>query len=359
MPLAQDLNPEITSLKKWIGPLVEKSQRSPLQINALNESDCELIKLGGHGSEQILALTIDSVSEEIDWGLYRDPYTMGWVAATASLSDLAAVAAKPLGLLWSTLWRPDDSTAFKEKIAMGFYDAIKAENTSLLGGDSGHSSTLILSSVGVGICETGKTLTRMNIKAGDWILHSGSIGIGSALAMRFLRGEPEEDFPESLYRPRAQIELAQKLKGVAHAAIDTSDGLLSSFDTLCRLNGCEMELHFDPNHLNSHARMYCEERRLPLSLLWWAEHGDFQLLLAVTPENLQKALKIEPSLHILAQVTERSESKSSAWITQNSTRTAFDLSQARNLLHSLSENTQTLRGAVSTLADYARSHSWP
>ena len=354
--IRDELNPEIQALKKWIGPLVEKSNRSPQQINALNESDCELIQLG---SDQVLAITIDSVSEEIAWGLYQDPYTMGWVAAMASLSDLAAVAAQPIGLLWSTLWRTKDSIEFKEKVAQGFRDAIQTTKTPLLGGDSGQSSNLVLSSVGVGICETHTALTRLQIKAGDWIVHAGSIGVGSALALRFLRGEPESDFLESLYRPRAQIDLIQKLKSIVHAAIDTSDGLLSSFDTLRRLNGCEMELHFDPNHLDPQARQYCETRNLPLSLLWLAEHGDFQLLMAVSPENLIKAREIEPSLHVLARVIERSENSISAWVQHDQHPSRCDLAQARNLLHSLSENPETLRSAVSTLADYARSHSWP
>lgn len=356
MSLSTRINPEITALKAWIGPLVEKSHRSSRQLNALNESDCELIQLS---SDQTLALTIDSVSEEIAWGLYRDPYTMGWVTAMASLSDLAAVAAQPLGLLWSTLWRSDDSIEFKEKVARGFQDALQAENVALLGGDTGQSSALVLSSVGAGLCETQTALTRMRIKPGDWIVHSGSIGVGSALAMRFLRGEREEDFPESFYRPRAQVSLALKLRGIAHAAIDTSDGLLASFDTLSRLNGCEMELHFDPAHLDPQARKYCEARQLPLSLLWWAEHGDFQLLLAISPENMKKAREIVPELKILARVTHATETTSCVWITPSQTQIPFDLAQARNLLHSLSDNPQTLRSAVSVLADYARSHQWP
>ena len=70
--------------------------RAPAQVGALHETDAELIDLG---DGRLLALTVDAVVEEISAGLYRDPRTVGRIAAASSLSDLAAVGADALGVL--------------------------------------------------------------------------------------------------------------------------------------------------------------------------------------------------------------------------------------------------------------------
>lgn len=75
--------------------LTSSFQRSPQQINHLNESDSELLRLD---NDSILAITTDCIVEEIETGLYDDPYLIGWMLVVVNLSDLAAVGARPLGL---------------------------------------------------------------------------------------------------------------------------------------------------------------------------------------------------------------------------------------------------------------------
>ena len=77
--------------------LVKIFSRSPLQQNRLHESDAELINLPG--TNITLAITMDSIVEEIEAGLYTDPYLIGWMTVMVNASDLAAVGAKPLGIL--------------------------------------------------------------------------------------------------------------------------------------------------------------------------------------------------------------------------------------------------------------------
>ena len=52
----------------------------------------------------ILAITTDSIVEEIRLGLYDDPYLIGWMIVMVNLSDLAAVGADPLGILISEIF---------------------------------------------------------------------------------------------------------------------------------------------------------------------------------------------------------------------------------------------------------------
>ena len=62
-------------------------KRSPLQVNKIHESDSEIIKLKDN---IFLAITTDSISEEIETGLYDDPWLIGWMAVTpATMPDFS------------------------------------------------------------------------------------------------------------------------------------------------------------------------------------------------------------------------------------------------------------------------------
>ncbi len=63
----------------------------PIQINKLQESDSELLNINILENDQ-LAVTTDSIVEEIEMGIYKDPYLIGWMTVMVNMSDLAAVA---------------------------------------------------------------------------------------------------------------------------------------------------------------------------------------------------------------------------------------------------------------------------
>ncbi|MBP1683766.1 MAG: hypothetical protein H6Q27_1333, partial [Ignavibacteriaceae bacterium] len=85
---------------KIINSLISGFERSPHQLNYPHESDAEIIQLNDNTK---LAITTDSISEEISTGLYDDPYLIGWMIVTVNMSDLAAVGASPLGILISEI----------------------------------------------------------------------------------------------------------------------------------------------------------------------------------------------------------------------------------------------------------------
>ena len=85
---------------KIINSLISGFERSPHQLNYPHESDAEIIQLNDNTK---LAITTDSISEEISTGLYDDPYLIGWMIVTVNISDLAAVGATPIGILISEI----------------------------------------------------------------------------------------------------------------------------------------------------------------------------------------------------------------------------------------------------------------
>ena len=255
--------------------------RAPGQANAPHESDAELVELPGL-PEHYLAITIDTVAEEIRTGLYRDPTTMGWMAVMASLADLAAVGADPLGLVVSASTPPEAGPAFVEGIARGMEQACRSLGVFILGGDSNASPAVSLTGCAVGVVPRGAVLTRRGLEPGDALFLSGRAGAGNALGLVRLAGLPEEFFPEERYRPKARLSVGQTLRGRASACMDTSDGVLATLDQLMRLNGHGFEVGCDCSTiLGDDVLALCERARAPQWMMLAGPHGEFELAFTV------------------------------------------------------------------------------
>ena len=80
--------------------------------------------------------------------MYTEPETIGWVAAQATLSDLAACGCKPLGVLLSTIWQFGTQLNF-QKLLLHHFKVLKIQNCYLLGGDNGNANSTVISCVGL------------------------------------------------------------------------------------------------------------------------------------------------------------------------------------------------------------------
>jgi thiamine-monophosphate kinase len=256
--------------------------RSPAQANAPHESDAELIEVPGL-PERYLAITIDTVSEEILAGLYREPYTMGWVTVMASLSDLAAVGADALGLVVSASVPHAGDAAFVERAARGMEDACRSLGVFVLGGDSNAAANVSLSGCAVGLVPRDAVLTRRGVRPGDAVFLTGPAGAGNALALVRLAGLADDLFPEARYRPTARLAAGLILRGRAHACMDTSDGVLTTLDQLMRLNGCGFEVECDWGRLlSTDVLSLCARTGTPPWMMLAGPHGEFELVFSAS-----------------------------------------------------------------------------
>lgn len=290
--------PEIESLTRWLGT----PPRHPGQTHGLNESDSEVVKVAG---DRYLATTVDTLTEELQSGLYQDPYTQGWVAAMASLSDLAAVGAEPVGMLLSASFGPTHRDAVsKARLAEGFSDALRACSTHWLGGDQSSASSTSLTGVALGQLDS-PPLSRLGLQPGQLLLITRPWGMAAALGMRFVLGDAPEAFPESEFRPRARIEEGLWLRKHLPQApcMDTSDGVFSTLATLSALHPeVAFELQWNPEHFVPQARAYLESKRLPLWSAWLAEHGDYELVFGIPEAELPRVEAALPEARVIARV---------------------------------------------------------
>ncbi len=260
--------------------------RAPGQVGGVHETDAELVPLG---DGRLLALTVDTVAEEIQHGLYRDPRTAGRIAVSAALSDLAAVGADPLGVLISVTLPADHTDAIQESVARGVAEAAREAETWVLGGDTNEGAALSIGCSAAGLVPADSVLTRMGARPADGVFVTGPLGLGAARAAAAFLGEPsllsEEDF-----RPPPRLRHGRALRGVASAAMDTSDGLLATLDQLARLNGIAIRLTRPAAELLHPAAAAAGVLTglSPLALLG-VLHGEFELVFTV-PESRRRAL---------------------------------------------------------------------
>ena len=265
-------------------------KRSPLQVNKIHECDSEIIKLN---EDIYLAVTTDSISEEIDTGLYDDPWLIGWMAVTANLSDIAAVGAKPVGLVISQIISDNTNEVFIKRLSDGISDACEEYDTYILGGDLNSGNQLIITGTATGIIEKGNILTRKGINKGETIYISGKAGLGNAYALNKFSSTPGLTIN---YKPKARIKEGILLREYASACMDTSDGVISTIDQLSRINNTGFEINDYEHLLDPEALKASEYYNFPSWLFLAGQHGEFELIFSIpkekTGEFLEKAGEI-------------------------------------------------------------------
>ncbi|MCC6746090.1 MAG: hypothetical protein IT371_00440 [Deltaproteobacteria bacterium] len=252
------------------------------QLNRFLEADAELLAFEPSRFGATLAITTDSIDEEIASGLYRDGETIGWVAAMASLSDLAAVNAEPLGLVCAVRLPQHRARRLQRELRRGLLAACEAAGTFLLGGDTSVGGrTASITTTAVGRVPAGApALRRIGCRAGDALYATGLLGGGATYAAEALLGLSVQP-GGAPFRPRARLVEVRAVAPFVRAAMDTSDGLLATVDQLARLNHLGVRLALPAGLLTAEARALCRAHGWPALLPLACHHGEFEVVLAV------------------------------------------------------------------------------
>ncbi len=159
-----------------------------------------------------------------------DPRRLGHKALAVNLSDMAAMGATPR---WATLGLalPAADTRWIKEFSRGFMALARRFDVDLIGGDTTRGPLNICVQI-MGEAPHGKALRRDGARKGDDIWVSGTLG-DAALALaalkRRIRLKPAElaQCAVRLHAPTPRVALGLALSGIAHSAIDISDGLLA------------------------------------------------------------------------------------------------------------------------------------
>lgn len=168
------------------------------------------------------------------------PQRLGHKALAVNLSDLAACGAAPLAFTLA-LALPRADEVFLEGFARGLWALAEGFDIDLVGGDTTAGPLNICITV-FGEVPCGQAILRSGAVVGDELWVSGFLGDARAALECFrgtlaLGGEDFEQARRAMETPQPRVELGQRLRGIAHSAIDLSDGLLGDLGHLLRRSG--------------------------------------------------------------------------------------------------------------------------
>lgn len=296
-----------------------------------------------------LVVTTDLLIEGIDF--YRDAapaQLLGHKALAVSLSDIAAMGARPIWSLLS-IGIPEEAWQknFKDDFFAGYFQLADQFGITLTGGDvSAAKSGIVIDSIVLGETATGAAITRAGAQPGDHLYVTGTLG-GAAAGLKLIemgarldesgitslprpggRGSSNRSEPgtvptgplqgngptinEGLAAPADSTELKaiesllfRQLRPtprvgwgivlgedrLATAMIDISDGLSSDVAHLCEESRVGALIDTSLLPIDPHVSTLCGRRALdPLML---ALHGgeDFELLFTVRPDAVHRLPK--------------------------------------------------------------------
>ncbi|MDJ0848226.1 MAG: thiamine-phosphate kinase [Myxococcota bacterium] len=237
-------------------------------------------------SGEDVVVTTDALVEDVHFRWKTaGPRTVGRRAMVASLSDLAAMGARPLGCVVSLVAPPALDLARVDGLVAGLVREAATHRCPLVGGNLSRGRETSLAVTALGAVRRGRALTRAGARAGDRIFVTGTLGaaaLGVARAER--RGAPARHV--AVPRLEAGRALA-RLQGVG-GCIDVSDGLDAD---LGHLLAGPLEARIDPARIPLPRGFRAACARLDLDPLALARGGgeDYELLFTLRPAGPSEA----------------------------------------------------------------------
>ena len=230
-----------------IAGMLEVAARLPIPpgiVVAAGDDAAVLRPADGESIVLSVDLSIEGVHFRREWLTWE---AIGYRAAAAALSDLAAMAARPLGALVSVALPVELDTQVYLQLASGVTGALAGAEATLLGGDTSRSPGPAFVDVTV-VGSTPQPVTRAGAAPGDQVWVTGRLG-GAAAAVLALQAalEPEpaarRRFERPVVRWREALWLAER--EVPTAMIDLSDGLAGDARHLASASGVGLRLRID------------------------------------------------------------------------------------------------------------------
>lgn len=247
-------------------------------------------------------VTTDLLAEGIHFDLRTASLeSVGYRAATANLSDIAAMGAVPRYVLISLAIPSAFGTEQVVRLYTGIMKACRPHHVILIGGDTSASKAgLFVNLTLLGTTKSRRALFRHGARVGDDIYVTGTLGDSLAGLQLLTHPAPKRPARRAVspfrdshknflinrhLRPTARLAEGQWLNNarLATAAIDLSDGLSGDLRHLCGESRVGAEIDPRAIPVSTACRAYAESRRLEPALVALTGGEDYELLFTAPP----------------------------------------------------------------------------
>jgi thiamine-monophosphate kinase len=266
------------------GAMPSDPEQLPDAVRVGPGDDCAVVR--GEGISLSIDMSVEGVHFRRDW---LEPEEIGYRAVAAALSDLAAVAATPIGILVALAVPRDAGDTTAPRIMDGARAAAAGCKAALLGGDLTRTAGPIVVDVVV-VGNAMRPALRRGARPGDSLWVTGELGAAASAVRAWESGRPPEQAARLAFAlPTPRVAEAGWLasRGAVDALIDLSDGLAGDVAHIAAASGVKVILDASsiPIHPTAHAIAADMDDALQLAL---RGGEDYELCFAASPGAVER-----------------------------------------------------------------------
>jgi len=257
----------------------------------LGDDTAHLAPPAGHE----IVVTTDALVCGVHFLAHHPPDLIARKALRVNVSDVVAAGGRPWTYQLALALSDDVTDAWLAAFCDGLGLDQREYGIDLTGGDTVSTpGPLTIAVTALGIVPTGQSLHRAGAKVGDAVFVSGTIGDG-ALGLRASKGELEGSgggdvaaLAARYLLPQPRVALGPRLRGLASACMDVSDGLVGDLGHICARSKVSAAIDAERVPLSDAARRAIERDASLLELA--ITGGDDYELLFTAPSSARGAL---------------------------------------------------------------------
>ncbi|WP_282066208.1 thiamine-phosphate kinase [Vibrio rotiferianus] len=235
-----------------------QSQRKDVHLAA--GDDCALVKAPDNVQ---IAISTDTLVVGTHFLADANPAWVAHKALASNISDLAAMGATPAWVSFA-LTMPEPDEAWLAPFCDAFFELADYFGIQLIGGDT-TKGPLSLTLTVQGFVPEGRALTRSGAKVGDWVYVTGNLGDAKAGLDVILDGSlrsriAAQQLEKAHYLSTPRVLAGQALVGLASAAIDISDGLISDIKHILKRSDVGVSLDVSQLPISSELVQFLDDK---------------------------------------------------------------------------------------------------
>ncbi len=256
--------------------------------------DCAVVQ---PSPETEIIVTTDTQEEDVHYRLdWSTPADIGWRCMAVNVSDIAAMAGRPLGAVVALSLPPSLDVAFVDGLYTGMQALASDMVCPIIGGNMTKASGRVSVTITIlGEVPKGRAIYRSGARPGDEIWVTGTLGGAKAglevlLKPEAVSGAPTEYALRRYRRPRPRLQEALFLRQHAslNSLLDISDGLSGDLHHVCEASGVSAQIEAEAVPIHDDTRQIAHA--LKVDPLAYALNGgeDFELCLTAAPGQIDR-----------------------------------------------------------------------